>query len=39
LTLFKTLISQKLLGLELQNKFNLIRNKLLEFIHFSLYWL
>ncbi len=37
LTLFKTLISHKLLGLELQNKFNLIKNKLLEFTQFSLY--
>jgi hypothetical protein len=36
LTLFKTVISQKLLCLELQNKFNLIRNKLFEFIQFCL---
>ncbi len=37
LTLFETQISQKVLSLELQNKFNLIRNKLPEFIQFSLY--
>jgi hypothetical protein len=35
LTFFKTLISQKQRHSELQNKFNLIRNKLLEFIQFS----
>ncbi len=36
LTLFKTLISLKLGYIELQNKFILIRNKLLKFIQFSL---